>query len=106
MAKIWRKLEFRGQDSNRNPFVDFGFVEREGSQFTLTSHMLCEPLQVEGAERVLAAFQQYYEGKGVSDLRYKVLWDDAGPVDTPFEEGWRDASSGAVMSETSENARM
>jgi hypothetical protein len=88
MAKIWRKFEFRGRDPNRHPFLDFGFVGREGSQLTLTSHMLREPLQVEGAESVLPAFQQFYEGKGVSDLRYKVLWDDDGPVDTPFEEGW------------------
>lgn len=85
---IWRKFEFRGRDPNHNPFVDFGFVEVEDSRFALTSHMLREPLWVEEEARVLRTFQGYYEGKGFSSLRYKVLWDENGPVDTPFEEGW------------------
>lgn len=87
--QVWRKFEFRGRDSHNNPFVDFGFVEMEGHQYALTSHMLREPVSVDRQDRVLPAFQQYYEGKGFSSLRYKVLWDETGPVDTPFEEGWQ-----------------
>lgn len=86
---IWQKFEFRGRDPNHNPFVDFGFVAVEGAQFALTSHMLREPLRVEGEDRVLPTFTEYYKGKGFSSLRYKVLWDEDGPVDTPFEEGWQ-----------------
>ena len=87
---IWRKFEFRGRDANGNPCVDFGFVEVEGGRLALTSHMLREPLWVDGEDRVLATFKRYYEGQGFSHLRYKVLWQDGGPVDTPFEEGWQD----------------
>jgi len=86
--QIWRKFEFRGRDPNHNPFVDFGFVEVAGARFALTSHMLHEPLWVEGETSVLRTFKAYYAGKGFSNLRYKVLWDEGGPVDTPFEEGW------------------
>jgi hypothetical protein len=86
--KIWRKLEFRGRDPQGNPFVDFGFVEVEGSRFALTSHLLREPLRVERAEAVLPQFRQAYEARGFTHLRYKVLWDERGPVDTPFQEGW------------------
>jgi len=85
---LWRKFEFRGRDPQHNPFVDFAFVEIKGSQFGLTSHMLREPVWVEGEERVLPTLKQYYEGKGFSNLRYKVLWREDGPLDTPFEEGW------------------
>jgi hypothetical protein len=87
---IWRKFEFRGRDPQSNPFVDFGFVELEGSQFALTSHMLREPLRVDAEAGVLPAFQRYYESQGFTRLRHKVLWDGNGPVDAPFEEGWGD----------------
>ena len=85
---LWRTFEFRGRDPNDNPFVDFGFVEVEGGRLALSSHMLREPLWVDSEAAVLSCFQQYYEGRGFTHLRYKVLWDDNGPVDTPFEEGW------------------
>ncbi len=87
--QLWRKFEFRGRDPNRNPFVDFGFVEVESSRWALTSHMLRGPLWVEDRDAVLQAFKAYYEGKGFSNPRCKVLWDEGGPVDTPFEEGWQ-----------------
>jgi hypothetical protein len=87
---IWRKFEFRGRDANHNPFVDFGFVEVEGDRLALTSHMLRDPLWVAGEGDVIPAFKRYYEGEGFSDLRYKTLWAEEGPVDTPFEEGWQD----------------
>jgi hypothetical protein len=89
--KIWRKLEFRGRDVNCNPFVDFGFVEVAGEQLLLTSHLLREPLRVDGEERVIPAFKRFYAGRGFSNLRYKVLWENGGPVDTPFHEGWRES---------------
>ena len=88
--QIWRKLEFRGRDANRNPFVDFAFIEVEGERWGLTSHMLREPLWVDSKDRIMPTFKRYYEGQGVSNLRYKVLWQEGGPVDTPFEEGWQD----------------
>lgn len=87
---IWRKFEFRGRDPQGNPCVEFGFVELEGSQFALTSHMLREPLQIDAEARVLPAFKRYYESQGFTYLRHKVLWDEHGPLDTPFEEGWVD----------------
>jgi hypothetical protein len=87
---IWRKFEFRGRDANGNPFVDFGFVDVAGERLALSSHMLREPLWVDGEDRVIAAFKRYYEGQGFSNLRYKVLWREGGPVDTPFAEGWQD----------------
>jgi hypothetical protein len=87
---IWRKFEFRGRDANGNPFVDFGFVDVAGERLALSSHMLREPLWVDGEDRVIAAFKGYYEGQGFSNLRYKVLWREGGPVDTPFAEGWQD----------------
>jgi hypothetical protein len=87
---IWRKFEFRGRDPNDNPFVDFGFVEVEDGRLALSSHMLREPLWVNHESRVIPTFKQYYEAKGFSKLRYKVLWQDGGPVDTPFEEGWEE----------------
>jgi hypothetical protein len=86
--KIWRKFEFRGRDLNDNPFLDFGFVESDSMRYALTSHMLREPLWVEAEPRVLPTFKEYLEGRGFKQLRYKVLWDDDGPVDTPFEDGW------------------
>jgi hypothetical protein len=86
--KIWRKFEFRGRDPHDNPFLDFGFVESDGTQYALTSHMLREPLWTDGAPRVLPTFKAYFESRGFTHLRYKVLWADDGPVDTPFEEGW------------------
>ena len=55
--KIWQKFEFRERDPNDNPFVDFGFVEVEGSRFALTSHMLREPLWAEDEDMVLPAFK-------------------------------------------------
>lgn len=88
--KIWRKLEFRGRDVNGNPCVDFGFVEVDGEQLILTSHLLREPLRVEGEECVMSAFKHFYAGRGFSHLRYKVLWEDGSPLDTPFHEGWQD----------------
>jgi hypothetical protein len=87
---IWRKFEFRGRDVNGNPFVDFGFVEVAGEQLILTSHLLREPLRVDGEACVMPAFKHSYEGRGFSSLRYKILWQDGGPVDTPFHEGWQD----------------
>jgi hypothetical protein len=88
---IWRKLEFRGRDVNGNPFVDFGFVEIAGGQLILSSHLLREPLRVDGEDRVIPAFKHFYAEQGFSNLRYKVLWENGGPVDTPFHEGWRDS---------------
>jgi hypothetical protein len=87
---LWRTFEFRGRDRNRNPFVDFGFVEVEEQRLALTSHLLQQPLWVDAAPAVLPAFKRYYEARGVSNLRYKVLWQEGGPVDTPFAEGWED----------------
>jgi hypothetical protein len=87
---IWRKLEFRGRDRHGNPFVDFGLVEVEHGRFALTSHVLRQPLWVESAAAILPQFKRYFEAQGFARLRYKVLWDEAGPLDTPFEEGWQD----------------
>lgn len=86
--KIWRKFEFRGRDPNDNAFLDFGFVETDGTRYALASHMLREPLWINSQPRVLPTFKAYFEDRGFTHLRYKVLWDDDGPVDTPFEEGW------------------
>jgi hypothetical protein len=86
---IWRKFEFRGRDANDNPFVDFGFAEVEAGRLALSSHMLRQHFWVEGEAEVLPRFKQYYEARGFTSLRYKVLWDENGPVDTPFEEGWQ-----------------
>jgi hypothetical protein len=88
--KIWRKFEFRGRDINSNPFVDFGFVEVDGGRLGLTSHLLREPLWVDGEDDVMPAFKRYYEGQGLSNLRCKILWEKGGPVDTPFDVGWQD----------------
>jgi hypothetical protein len=88
--QIWRKFEFRGRDPNHNPFVDFGFVTAEEGRLGLSSHLLHEPLWVESARRVLPTFKHYYETQGFSNLRYKVLWTEAGPVDSPFEAGWEE----------------
>ena len=85
---IWRKFEFRGRDVNGHPFVDFGVVEIEGDRLALTSHILREPLWVDNEAVVLPRFSRYYEARGFTHLRYKVLWDENGPVDTAFEEGW------------------
>jgi hypothetical protein len=87
---IWRKFEFRGRDVNGNPFVDFGFVESSGGRLALTSHLCRDPLWVAGKGEVISAFKRYYEARGFSNLRYKVLWEESGPVDTPFEVGWQD----------------
>jgi hypothetical protein len=86
--QIWRKFEFRGRDPHDNPFVDFGFVEVDEMRFGLTSHMLRQPLWVGSVHEVLPSFKRYYEARGFTNLRYKVLWDETGPVDTPFEAGW------------------
>jgi hypothetical protein len=88
--QTWRKLEFRGRDPQGNPFVDFGFIAEDGGRFALTSHMLRTPLWAEDASQVLPCFKHYYAERGFSQLRYKVLWDEHGPVDTAFEEGWSD----------------
>jgi hypothetical protein len=85
-----RTIEFRGRDPYDNPFVDFGFVERQGEQLALSSHMLREPLRVDSEPQVMAAFKRYYEAQGFSKLRYKMLWQEGVPVDTPFDEGWED----------------
>jgi TonB family protein len=85
---LWRAYEFRGLDPNHNPFVDFGFVEKEGARLALSSHMLHQPLWVDSAPHVVPTFKRYYEAQGFSNLRYKVLWQEEGPVDTPFNEGW------------------
>jgi hypothetical protein len=85
---LWRAYEFRGLDPNHNPFVDFGFVEKEGARLALSSHMLHQPLWVDSAPHVVPTFKRYYEAQGFSNLRYKVLWQEGGPVDTPFNEGW------------------
>jgi hypothetical protein len=85
---LWRTFEFRGRDPNDNPFVDFGFVEVEGGRVALSSHMLREPLWIEDQDQILPRFKQYFEAQGFTQLRYKILWDDNGPVDTPFEVGW------------------
>ena len=92
--KIWRKFEFRGRDPNDNPFLDFGFVESDGRRYALTSHMLREPLWVESAPHVLPTFKAYFESQGFTQLRYKILWDDGGSVDTPFEVGWAPLGDG------------
>jgi hypothetical protein len=85
---LWRALEFRGRDPNDNPFVDFAFVEARGGRLALSSHMLREPLWVDEAPQVVPTFKRYYEAQGFSKLRCKVLWQDGGPVDAPFDEGW------------------
>ena len=87
---LWRTFEFRGRDLNGNPFVDFGFVEVEEQRLALTSHMLQQPLWVDSAPHVLPTFKRYYEAQGFSKLRYKVLWQEGGPVDVPFAESWED----------------
>jgi hypothetical protein len=87
---IWRTLEFRGRDRNDNPFVDFGFVEIKEERLALSSHMLREPLWVDRETHVMPTFKRYYEAKGFSSLRYKILWKEGGPIDTPFDEGWED----------------
>jgi hypothetical protein len=87
---IWRKFEFRGRDPNDNPFVDFGFVQVEGGRLALSSHLLHEPLWVDHEARVIPTFKLCFEEKGFSKLRYKVLWKEGGPVDTPFEGGWEE----------------
>ena len=50
---LWRTYEFRGRDPNDNPFVDFGFVEVKATGLALTSHMLRQPLGVDGAAGVM-----------------------------------------------------
>jgi hypothetical protein len=87
---LWRTFEFRGRDPNGNPFVDFGFVEVGEQGLALTSHMLRHPLWVDSAPDVLPTFKRYFEARGFSTLRYKVLWQDGGPGDVPFAEGWAD----------------
>ena len=87
---IWRKYEFRGRDANDNPFVDFGFVVSADERLSLTSHLLRDPLWVEAVEQVIPTFKGYFEGRGFAKLRYKVLWEHGGPVDTPSDVGWRD----------------
>ena len=87
---LWRTFEFRGRDPNDNPFVDFGFVEAGEKGLALSSHLLREPLRVANAPQVIPAFKGYYEAQGFSKLRYKVLWEDGEPVDTPFDAGWED----------------
>jgi hypothetical protein len=87
---LWRRFEFRGRDPNHNPFVDFGFVEIDGDRLALSSHMLREPLWVDSEPQAMLAFKRYYEAQGFSELRYKVLWREGGPVDAPFDEGWED----------------
>jgi hypothetical protein len=87
---IWRKFEFRGRDPNHNPFVDFGFVEVGEARLALSSHMLHEPLWAASEVHVIPTFKRYYEAKGFSNLRYKVLWRDGGPVDVPFDEDWQE----------------
>ncbi len=87
---IWRKFEFRGRDLHQNPFVDFGFVMVEAGYFLLSSHLLREPRRVDGQEQVIPAFKRYYEERGFSQLRYKILWTEEGPVDTPSAQGWED----------------
>ena len=87
---IWRRFEFRGRDPNRNPFVDFGFVEAKNERLALSSHMLRDPLWVDSEALVIPTFKRYYEAKGFSNLRYKVLWNEGRPVDVPFDEGWQD----------------
>ena len=87
---IWRTFEFRGRDANGNAFVDFGFVRLDGGRFGLSSHLLREPLWVEAAAHIIPTFKDYFEGQGFAKLRYKTLWEEGGPVDTPFEVGWQD----------------
>jgi hypothetical protein len=87
---MWRKLEFRGRDPNRNPFVDFGFVEVREARLALSSHMLHQPLWVDSVAQVIPTFKRYYEAQGFSNLRYKVLWKEDGPIDVPFDEGWQE----------------
>jgi hypothetical protein len=52
--------------------------------------MLREPLWVDSVPQVMPTFKRYYEAHGCSKLRYKVLWQDGGPVDAPFDQGWED----------------
>jgi len=89
---IWRKFEFRGRDPNDNPFVDFGFVEVRGERLALSSHLFREPLWVDSLLHVIPTFKRYYTAHGFSHLRYKVLWQEGGPVDVPFDEGWQELS--------------
>jgi hypothetical protein len=84
------KFEFRGRDPNHNPFVDFGFVEVKEARLALSSHMLREPLWVDCQQHVIPTFKRYYETQGFSNLRYKVLWREGGPVDAPFDDGWEE----------------
>jgi hypothetical protein len=87
---IWRKFEFRGRDPNQNPFVDFGFVEVNEERLALTSHMLREPIWVDNELHIIPTFKRYYEAKGFSNLRHKLLWTEGRPIDTPFDEGWQE----------------
>jgi hypothetical protein len=88
--QVWRSFEFRGRDRHGNAFVDFGFVAVEEQRLALTSHMLRQPLWVGDPEQVLPTFKNYYEAAGFAQLRYKILWQEGSPVDTPFAEGWED----------------
>jgi hypothetical protein len=87
---IWRTFEFRGRDPSDNPFVDFGFVEVKDGQLGVSSHMLRQQTWVDCEQRIIPTFRRYYEARGFSQLRYKVLWTAGGPVDTPVDEGWED----------------
>jgi hypothetical protein len=40
--------------------------------------------------QVIPTFKRYYEAQGFSNLRYKVLWKEDGPIDVPFDEGWQE----------------
>lgn len=87
---VWRTYEVRGRDPNDNPFVDFGFVEVKEERLALSSHMLRQPLWVDSASQVVPTYKFYYEAQGFSKLRYKILWQEGGPVDTPVDEGWEE----------------
>lgn len=87
---IWLKLEFRGRDPYHNPFVDFGFVEVKDGQLVVSSHLLRQPLWVDCEKRIIPTFRHYYEARGFSQLRYKVLWTAGAPVDTAVDEGWKE----------------
>jgi hypothetical protein len=65
--------EFRRLEPNHNPLVDFGLVEEEETRLALSSHMLHQPLWVNGAPQAVPTLKPYFEAQGFSKRRYKVL---------------------------------
>jgi hypothetical protein len=84
---LGRTCEFRGLEPNPNPFVGFGLVEAEGTRLALSSHMLRQPLWVDGAPQAVPTLKPYYEAQGFSKRRYKVFWHEGGPMTPPLMRG-------------------